>query len=86
MGSYVAEFLHEQGGIVIAVSDYDHVIYNPEGVDIPAVQKHYKTAPYTLAGYPGCDTIAKQDILYLKCDVLVPAAIGGVITRAFHHS
>jgi glutamate dehydrogenase (NAD(P)+) len=81
VGSWAARFLHERGGVVVAVSDVKGGVRNPEGLDIPrliAYQKQEKT----VSGFPGSDPIGNEDLLLLPVDVLVPAALGGVITEA----
>jgi len=83
VGSWAAQFLQDGGGKVVAVSDFDHTLYNPEGLDIPALRAHHKRSkPPSLAGFLGAQALDKSEVLYVDCDVLVPAAIGGIITRA----
>ena len=36
VGSYLAQFLHQEGAIVVAISDSTTALYNPKGIDIPA--------------------------------------------------
>ena len=81
VGSWVARFLHERGGKVVAVADVRGGVANPEGLDIPRLVEHAKRAR-TVAGFPGCDAITNEDLLVLGVDVLVPAALGAVITDA----
>jgi glutamate dehydrogenase (NAD(P)+) len=33
-----------------------------------------------VAGFPGCDAVSNRDILFLDCDILMPAAVENVIT------
>src|SRR6266550_1406532 len=81
VGSWVARFLHERGGKVVAVADARGGVANPEGLDIPRLVEHAKRTR-TVAGFPGCDAITNEDLLVLGVDVLVPAALGAVITDA----
>src|SRR5882724_180947 len=81
VGSWAARFLHERGGKVIAVSDVKGGVRNPEGLDIPRLIAHQKDQN-TVTGFPGSDPISNDDLLLLPVDVLVPAALGGVITDA----
>ena len=81
VGSWVARFLHERGGKVVAVADVRGGVANPEGLDIPRLVEHAKRTR-TVAGFPGCDAITNEDLLVLGVDVLVPAALGAVITDA----
>ena len=52
--------------------------YRP-GLDIPALTEHVKTTR-SVIGFPGSETISNDELLTLDVDVLVPAALGGVIT------
>jgi glutamate dehydrogenase (NAD(P)+) len=81
VGSWAGRFLHERGGKVIAVSDVKGGVQNPDGLDIPRLIAHQK-AQNTVTGFPGSDPISNDDLLLLPVDVLVPAALGGVITEA----
>lgn len=79
VGSYTARFLHEQGARIIAVSDVSGGLFNGEGLDIPALMA-YKDSRKTLKGFES-ETISNEHLLELDCDILIPAALGGVITR-----
>jgi glutamate dehydrogenase (NAD(P)+) len=81
VGSWAARFLHERGGKVIAVSDVSGGVQQRDGLDIPRLVEHQKTAK-TVVGFPGADPITNEDLLLLPVDVLVPAALGGVINEA----
>jgi len=81
VGSWAARFLHERGGKVIAVSDVSGGVQQRDGLDIPRLVEHQKTVK-TVVGFPGADPITNEDLLLLPVDVLVPAALGGVINEA----
>jgi glutamate dehydrogenase (NAD(P)+) len=80
VGSNAAAHAHELGYRVIAVSDMHGGIYNPDGLDIPDVL-HYVQVNGSLAGYPHADEVSNAELLLLPCDVLIPAALEGQITR-----
>jgi glutamate dehydrogenase (NAD(P)+) len=80
VGSYAARFLHEAGARVVAVSDVAGGICNPDGLDIPAVIR-WNADHKALAGFPGSDPIANEELLRADTDLLIPAALGGVITE-----
>ncbi|GAB4814483.1 hypothetical protein N2152v2_001529 [Parachlorella kessleri] len=79
VGSWAAQILHEQGGRVVAVSDVNGAIADPEGLDVPELRRHVDEYGHSLASFPDGESIPKEDILKVPCDVLIPAAIGGVI-------
>jgi len=79
VGSVSASLLHDEGCRILAVSDSRGGIYNPHGLDPRDVLRH-KRETRTVLGYPGSDDITNEDLLALKCDVLIPAALEGTIT------
>jgi glutamate dehydrogenase (NAD(P)+) len=83
-GSIAAELLYKIGMKVIAVSDSKGGIINAKGLDIPKVVAH-KNKTGSVAKFPGSKPISSNDVLELKCDVLVPAALENQITLANAH-
>jgi glutamate dehydrogenase (NAD(P)+) len=79
VGSWTARFLRQRGGKVVAVSDVTGAIQYRPGIDIPALVEHVKTTR-SVVGFPGSETIDNDALLALDVDVLVPAALGGVIS------
>ncbi|MBI4591354.1 MAG: glutamate dehydrogenase [Candidatus Rokubacteria bacterium] len=80
VGSWAARFLHKAGATVVAVSDQTGGVANPEGLDVPKLVEHAKRAN-AVAGFPGVDSISNEELLVSEVDVLIPAAVGGVLTR-----
>jgi glutamate dehydrogenase (NAD(P)+) len=80
VGSYLAKFLAEDGAIVIAVSDSQVALHNPNGLDIPAALERKRTTG-SLAGLASADEITNDELLLLECDVLAPCALEQVITH-----
>jgi glutamate dehydrogenase (NAD(P)+) len=80
VGSYCARFLHDFGARVVAVSDVTGGIYHPEGLNIPELLRHVATTG-KVAAFPGSQTITNEELLASEVDVLIPAALGGVLTR-----
>jgi glutamate dehydrogenase (NAD(P)+) len=64
---------------VIAVSDVEGGLYRAKGLDPEAIDRHKREAG-SVVGVPGAEPISNEELLELGCDVLVPAAIEGVIT------
>jgi len=80
-GSKLAELLQEDGYNILAVSDSKGAIYQKEGLDISKVMEA-KYERGDLQGYKGkAETISNEELLELGVDVLIPAALGGVITE-----
>ena len=87
VGAWTARLVAEQGGIISAVSDASGCVYNSseKGIDIFDMLNHVgKTQGGTLTNYQGGEQIGRDNIFDVKCDVFVPAALGGVIDGALN--
>jgi glutamate dehydrogenase (NAD(P)+) len=80
VGSVSAYLLHDQGCRIVGVGDIYGAIANPEGIDPRAVLQHVQKTG-GIPGFPGAEPVDKAALLELPCDILVPAAIEGQITR-----
>jgi glutamate dehydrogenase (NAD(P)+) len=80
VGAWAARIAESEGYRVVAVSDVDGAIHNEKGLRIADVCDHVAEAG-TVAGYDEAEEIGGDDLLELDVDVLIPAALGGVI----HH-
>ncbi len=80
VGSYLAQFLHQEGATVVAISDSTTALYNPKGIDVPAAFA-YKAENRTLAGLKDAETITNEELVLLDCDILAPCALEQVITE-----
>jgi len=81
VGSHAAKFLHESEYKIVAVGDHTGAYFRPEGLDIPGMLKYALANRGTLHGYTEAERISNDELLALNVDLLIPAAIGGVITR-----
>jgi len=80
VGYHAARLFHqEQGCKIIAVSDSRGGILNTAGLDPLKVEDH-KRKTGSVIHYPGAESINNEEILEVKCDILVPSALEGVIT------
>jgi glutamate dehydrogenase (NAD(P)+) len=77
-GSYAAQLFAEQGAKIIAVSDSQGGIHDPDGLDWAAALEH-KRRTKSVVGYGGCEKVSNTEILTIPCDILVPAALENVI-------
>jgi glutamate dehydrogenase (NAD(P)+) len=81
VGGHLARLLHtEAGAKVIAVSDVVGGVVNEDGLDVPGLLAH-AAAGKPVAAWPGGQPITNDQLWTLRCDWLIPAALGGVITK-----
>lgn len=79
VGSTVAREAVALGMRVVALSDSRGGVYNPHGLDVEAVLAH-KARTGSVTGAANADSLTNEELLEIECDVLVPAALSGVIT------
>lgn len=79
VGSYLAFYLHEAGAKVIGISDVLGGIYDPNGLDIPYLLDNRDS--FGVVSNLFNSSISNQELLEKECDVLIPAAISGVINK-----
>lgn len=80
VGSWAARLFHEAGGKIVAVSDVSGAIRNVNGLDIPKLMEHVAKAK-TVVGFAGSESIPGDQLLSQSVDVLIPAALGDVLTE-----
>jgi len=78
VGAPLAFLLKSAGMRVVGVSDVTGAVINEGGLDVSELSDHVK-ATGGVAGFPLGDPIDPDDLLALPCELLVPAALGGVI-------
>ncbi len=79
-GSIAAMLLHQLGVRILAVSDSRGGAFNPKGLDPVRVLEH-KGKTGSVATFPDADRVSNEELLELPCDILIPAALEGVITK-----
>jgi glutamate dehydrogenase (NAD(P)+) len=72
VGGIAAAELHDQGAIVVAVSDLSGGVHDKAGLDIPALRAYAEANG--LAGYEEVERVTNEELLELPCDILVLAA------------
>jgi glutamate dehydrogenase (NAD(P)+) len=79
VGGMAARLMREVGFKIICIVEYDVAVYNPNGLDILALQRHRKETG-SITGFPGGEDMDRKEAMFLPCDVLIPAATENVIT------
>jgi glutamate dehydrogenase (NAD(P)+) len=82
VGAWAARIASERGYRVVAVSDVHGGIHAGQGLDIDALMAHLEESG-SVVDAPGTEALTNEELLELDVDVLMPAALGGVIT---HHN
>ncbi|WP_336035453.1 glutamate dehydrogenase GdhB [Halobacterium yunchengense] len=79
VGANAARLLDDWGANVVAVSDVNGGIYDPDGLDTHSVPTHHEE-PEAVMGHEAPETVTNGELLELDVDVLIPAAVGNVLT------
>ncbi|ELY40016.1 glutamate dehydrogenase GdhB [Natronorubrum tibetense] len=79
VGANAARLLEDWGATVVAVSDVNGALYDPDGLATHEIPTHDEEAEAVLE-QEAPQTISNEDVLELDVDVLIPAAVGNVIT------
>ncbi|HEY4387186.1 MAG TPA: Glu/Leu/Phe/Val dehydrogenase [Ktedonobacteraceae bacterium] len=80
-GAIAARLFQREGCKVVAVSDTQGGIYNESGLDVGLVMRR-KQEQGSVVGFPNAQAVSVQDVLEVPCDILIPAAVEGVITAS----
>ena len=80
VGANAARLLDDWGATVVAVSDVNGAMYDPDGIETAAVPSHDETPEAVTTDADR--VISNDELLTLDVDVLIPAALGNVITKA----
>jgi glutamate dehydrogenase (NAD(P)+) len=80
VGTHTAKYLADAECRVVAVSDAGGGYHRDAGIDVLEALRHARAHGGRLDGFTGGDPISNADLLALDCDVLIPAALGGVLT------
>jgi glutamate dehydrogenase (NAD(P)+) len=80
-GGHLARLLHDEGAIIVAVSDSKGGIHDPKGLDPVAIEAHKKSGA-SVATFKAGKPVTNEQLLELPVDILVPAALENQITAA----
>lgn len=83
-GSFLAKFMHDMGAKVIAISDAEGALHDPDGLDIDYLLDRRDSFGTVTNLFD--DTITNQEMLELDTDILVPAAVQNQITEENAHN
>jgi glutamate dehydrogenase (NAD(P)+) len=78
VGSWAARIMQQLGCTMVGTSDASGAIRNDGGIDADDLVKHLADGG-KLTEFPGAEVISPDDLLAIECDVLIPAALGGMI-------
>jgi glutamate dehydrogenase len=78
VGSFTAIHARNFGAKIVAVAEYNGIIYSKDGMDPCEIQKYFK-ANKCLKGFPGSTDISREEFWALPVDILIPAALENAV-------
>jgi glutamate dehydrogenase (NAD(P)+) len=78
VGSWAARIMQQLGSKMVAVSDAHGAIRSDTGIDANKLYDHI-FAGGMITDFAGAEEIDPDDLIAVPCDVLIPAALGGMI-------
>jgi glutamate dehydrogenase (NAD(P)+) len=81
VGAKAARLLEQWGATVVAVSDVNGGIYDPDGLMTNEIPSH-EEEPEAVTATGNASRVTNEELLELDVDVLIPAAVGNVLTEA----
>jgi glutamate dehydrogenase (NAD(P)+) len=79
VGSWAARIMQQLGCKMVGASDATGAIRSDAGIDADELAAHIFEREGKLTEFPGAEVISPDDLLAIECDVLIPAALGGMI-------
>ncbi|MDO5691461.1 MAG: Glu/Leu/Phe/Val dehydrogenase [Pseudomonadota bacterium] len=80
VGGTAGKLFADAGALVVAVQDHTGGIANDQGLDVPKLLEHVR-ATGGVAGFKGAEPIQPAEFWGAKCDILIPAALEGQVTK-----
>ncbi len=80
VGFHSAKFVHEGGGKIISIAEWDGAIYSQDGID-PLMLEAHRQKTGSILNFPGTVNYDKYGALEIECDVLLPAALENQINK-----
>ena len=78
VGASIAQLLYDFGCKIVAITDIYGGIYNRNGIDISELNNYVAKAK-TVNGFEKYDSITNEELIELKCEILLPCAVEGMI-------
>ena len=80
VGSHAARLIAQKGAKIVAVGDHKGGVENAIGLNVEQLMK-WVQENRTVAGFDGGNAFESEEVLTWDCDVLIPAALGDVLTK-----
>lgn len=79
VGSFTAKCSHDMGAKIVAIAEWNTILFNDAGLDIDALLKFKSENKGSIKGFPGASEISAEEFWGLDVDVLSPCAMENTI-------
>jgi glutamate dehydrogenase (NAD(P)+) len=80
VGKHAARFLAEKGALLVAASDSQGTVIDPQGIDVARLVA-WKQEGHSLRDYPGGRKAGPDAVIDADCDIWIPAARPDVVRK-----
>jgi len=81
VGSYTAKCSHDMGGKIVAIAEWNTILFNENGLDIDAMMQYKDKNKGSIKDFPGAKEISAEEFWALDVDVLSPCAMENTINK-----
>ncbi|MBP3340631.1 MAG: Glu/Leu/Phe/Val dehydrogenase [Alphaproteobacteria bacterium] len=79
VGSYTAKCSYDMGAKIVAIAEWNGVLYNEGGIDVDALMAYKAQNKGSILGFAGASEISAEQFWGLDVDVLCPCAMENTI-------
>jgi glutamate dehydrogenase (NAD(P)+) len=84
VGRHAARFLADKGAVLVGVADSRGAVHAPEGIDVARLGA-MKAEGRSVTDYPGANTLDRDAVVGIECDIWIPAARPDVVNEENVH-
>lgn len=81
VGSFTAKCAHDMGAKIVAIAEWNTILFNENGLDIDALMEYKNKNAGSIKDFPGAKVISAEEFWSLDVDVLSPCAMENTINK-----
>ena len=81
VGSFTAKCAHDMGAKIVAIAEWNTILFNENGLDIDALMEYKNKNAGSIKDFPGAKVISADEFWALDVDVLSPCAMENTINK-----
>lgn len=81
VGSFTAKCAHDMGAKIVAIAEWNTILFNENGLDIDALMEYKNKNAGSIKDFSGATVISAEEFWSLDVDVLSPCAMENTINK-----